>query len=485
MKDKKDSTSHESRLPAKDLVAGVTSYGLVDTHAHLTFPEFDKDRMEVISNALEGGLEYIITVGPGEDFEGNLKAIALAEKEARIYATVGVHPHDVSKMEDKWLVQIEKWTKHEKVVAIGEIGLDFYRNKSPHDVQVKRFRQQLKIAREANLPVVIHSRDANDEVMRILSEDGTPERGGVFHCFSGNVQFAQKVVRLGFLISVPGVITFKNSVELQEAVAEIPLEKIVIETDCPYLAPEPHRGKRNEPAYVKHVAEKIAEIKGLSVADVARITSLAAKRLFALPGAELVPQIAYQIRNSLYLNITNKCTLACTFCPKLSDWEVKGHYLKLTREPNVEEVFQAIGQPDSYDEVVFCGYGEPTHRLEVLKFIAQRMKEKGAKRVRLNTDGLANLVYGRNVAEELKCIIDAVSISLNAPNAKYYTKICPSAYGEKAFAEVVNFAQECRKHIPEVVVTAVGLPNFPLEEMARFAAGLGLELRMRDYMCLG
>ncbi len=457
----------------------------IDTHAHLTFPDFDKDRADVISRALEGGLEYIVTIGAGEDLEGNSKAVALAEKEARIYAAVGVHPHDVSKMEDKWLEQIEKWAKHEKVVAIGEIGLDFFRSKSPHDVQIKRFREQLKIAKDSNLPVIIHARDANEEALKILKEDGLPGRGGIFHCFSGNSRFAQEVVRLGFLISVPGVVTFKNALELQEVVADIPLEKIVIETDCPFLAPEPHRGKRNEPVFVKHVAEKIAEIKGLSVEDVARITSLAAKRLFALPGAELVPQIAYQIRNSLYLNITNKCTLSCTFCPKHSDWEVKGHYLKLTREPNVEEIFQAIGQPDNYDEVVFCGYGEPTHRLEVLKIIAARMKEKGAKRVRLNTDGLANLVYGRNVAEELKGIIDSVSISVNAPNAKYYAKICPSAYGEKAYAEVINFVRECKKFVPEVVVTAVGLPGFPQKEMEALASELGLELRMREYMCLG
>lgn len=457
----------------------------IDTHAHITFPEFDRDRAEVISRAFEGGLEYIIAVGAGEDLNGNFKAVAAAEKEARIFATVGVHPHDAAKMEDSWLAQIEKWVKHEKVVAIGEIGLDFYRNKSPRDVQIKRFKEQLKIARDANLPVVIHSRNANDEVLKILEEDGVPERGGVFHCFSGSVEFAKKIVDTGFLISVPGVVTFKNSLELCEVIAEIPLEKIVIETDCPYLAPEPHRGKRNEPAYVIHVADKIAEIKALAVGDVARITTLAAKRLFGLPGATLVPQIAYQIRNSLYLNITNKCTLACTFCPKQTDWEVKGYYLRLQREPNVEEIFQAIGQPDVYDEVCFCGYGEPTRRLEVLKIIAERMKEKGVKRLRLNTDGLANLVYGRNIAEELKGIIDAVSISVNAPNAKYYAKICPSAYGEKAYEEVINFVRECKKYIPEVVVTAVNLPGFPEKEMARLASQLKVELRMREFMNLG
>lgn len=458
---------------------------LIDTHAHLTFPEFDEDRREVIARAFDDGLEFIITVGPGEGLEGNKKAVELAHKEPRIYATVGVHPHDAGKMDKNWLSQIENLASQEKVVAIGEIGLDFYRDHAPRAAQINWFSEQLKIAREKNLPVIIHSRDANEEVLRILEEEGVPERGGVFHCFSGSVAFAKKIVALGFRISIPGVVTFKNALEMQEVVAEISLEKILIETDSPYLAPEPHRGKRNEPLFVRQVAEKIAEIKELSVADVARITSLNAKRLFGLPGGEMVPQIVYQIRNSLYLNITNKCTLACTFCPKHSDWEVKGHYLKLEYEPNIEEIFLAVGNPESYDEVVFCGYGEPTRRLELLKLIAQRMKEAGARKVRLNTDGLANLVYQRNVAEELKGLIDSVSVSLNAPNAEYYKKVCPSVHGEKAFEEAVNFVQECKKYIPEVVVTAVGLPGFPLEDMTRFAATLGVPLRMREYMCLG
>ncbi len=459
--------------------------GLIDTHAHLTFPEFEKDRAEVIARALEGGLEYIITIGAGEDIEGSFKAVSLAEKEARIYATAGVHPHDVEKMDGSWLEKVKKLSEHEKVVAIGEIGLDFYRNKAPRDAQTRWFREQLKIARDADLPVIIHSREANDEAMRILNEDGAPERGGLFHCFSGNAELARKVVATGFLISIPGVVTFKNSLEMQEVVAEIPLDKMVVETDCPFLAPEPHRGKRNEPLFVKHVAEKIAEIKGLSVEDVARSTTLNAKRLFGLPGAEMVPRIAYQIRNSLYLNITNKCTLACVFCPKHSDYEVKGHYLKLAREPNVEEIFQAVGHPEDYDEVVFCGYGEPTRRLEVMKLIAGRMKEKGAKKVRLNTDGLANLVYGRNIAAELAGLIDSVSVSLNAPDAGYYSKICPSVHGEKAFAEAINFVNECKKYIPEVQVTAVALPDFPVNEMERFARALGVPLRMREFMNLG
>jgi len=466
-------------------VKNAHSDGLIDTHAHLTFPEFEKDRADVISRAWDAGLEAIITIGAGNGLEGNHKAISLAEKEQRIWATVGIHPHDAGLMQDDWLSKLEHLARHERVVAIGEVGLDFHRCKTPKDLQIRRFRELLRIARAIDLPVIIHSREAQEETWAVIKDEGIPKRGGVFHCFSGDLDFANDVVDQGFLISVPGVVTFKNAKVLQSIVAAIPLEKILLETDCPYLAPEPHRGERNEPANIRHVANKIAELKDLSFADVARITTLAAKRLFDLPGAELVPQIAYQIRNSLYLNITNKCTLACTFCPKHTDYEVKGYYLKLDHEPTVEEIFQAIGLPENYDEVVFCGYGEPTKRLEILKVIAARMKAQGAKRVRLNTDGLANLIYGRNVAEELKGSIDAVSVSLNAPDPKMYARICPSKYGEKAYWEVINFIHECKRFISEVVVTSVALPELNIESMLRVANELGVHLRIREYMNVG
>ena len=201
---KKSTVSNESRQPAKGLVAGIMSYGFIDTHAHLTFPEFDKDRKKVLSRAREAGVEHIITVGAGEGLAGNEKAIALAQKEDNLFATVGVHPHDASQFIDKWVSKIEEWSNHQKVVAIGEIGLDFYRGHSPKEAQIECFRKLLKLAHKVNLPVVIHSREAHDETWDIIREVGVPPQGGVFHCFSGNVRFAEEVVRAGFSISVPG-----------------------------------------------------------------------------------------------------------------------------------------------------------------------------------------------------------------------------------------------------------------------------------------
>lgn len=459
--------------------------GLIDTHAHLSFPQFKDDIRSVLDRAWNAGLQHIIVVGAGDGLDGNEKALEFSRTDERLFATVGIHPHDTAEIKDEWISKLKKIALDEKIVAFGEIGLDYYHKHSSPDIQRSRFADLLNLACDIGKPVVIHDRDAHADVWKIIEKVGIPKQGGVFHCFSGDVKFAKKVIDAGFCISIPGVVTFKNANALQEVVAVMPLEKMVIETDSPYLTPEPYRGKRNEPAFVAKVAAKIAEIKGLNVEDVARVTSLNARRLFGLPGAELETHIAYKIRNSLYLNITNRCNLACRFCPKHQDYEVKGYCLKLEKEPNVEEIFQAMGQPDKYDEVVFCGYGEPTTRLEILKVIALRMKETGVKKVRLNTDGLANLVYGRNVLPELKGIVDSISISLNAPDAKTYVQNCPSKFGEAAYEAMCSFILEAKRHIPEVQASVVALPGLNIEECRKKAMELGVKLRVREYMNVG
>lgn len=458
---------------------------LVDSHAHITFSDFDSDRDEVVERAKLAGVEFIITIGAGEGIEGNARAVELSKKYECVFATVGVHPHDAEKLPDDYISKLRAFAKEKKVVAIGEIGLDYFRKHAGVEAQKKVFRECLQLAHELALPCVIHSRDAHEDTLEIIKEIGVPKRGGVFHCFSGSAELAKKVCDMGFLISVPGVVTFGGAGQLKEVVALTALEKIIIETDCPFLAPEPYRGKRNEPAYVKLVAEKIAEIKALRFEDVARVTTLNAKRFFELPGSELAPKIAYVIRNSLYLNITNQCNLACRFCPKFTDFEVKGYYLKLMQEPSVDEVFLCAGEPKDYDEVVFCGYGEPTRRLEVLKIIAKRMKERGAKKVRLNTDGLANLHYGRNILPELEGLIDSISISMNAPSADVHKSLCPSKYGEKAYPALLDFVREAKKYIPEVVVSVVSVPDVDISACQKIADELGVPLRVRPFMNVG
>jgi TatD DNase family protein len=286
---------------------------------------------------------------------------------------------------------------------------------------------------------------------------------------------------MGFFISIPGTVTFSKATTQQEVVRCIPLEKILLETDCPYLAPEPYRGKRNEPAFIRNTAEKVASLKSLSFEDVCRITSLNARALFGI-GEELPKgKIVYPIRNSLYLNLTNRCSNLCTFCAKKASYVVKGHDLELSREPSAEELVQAVGDPQRYQEIVFCGFGEPLLRLETVKTVAAELKKKGA-RVRIDTDGQANLVYGRNILPELKGLVDAVSVSLNAESPEKYQRLCRSPFGEESFHGILDFIREAKKVIPEVVATIVEMPGVDVEACRRLAEeGLGVKFKRRAY----
>ncbi|HET6421510.1 MAG TPA: TatD family hydrolase, partial [Geobacteraceae bacterium] len=441
----------------------------------------DFDRM--LDRALEAGIREIIAVGA--DLESSRAACELAANHERIYCSVGIHPHDAARVSDKCYEIIRRLAEeNSKVVAIGEIGLDFYRDHSPRDVQEKVFRDFIRMARRLSLPVIIHDRDAHEQVLKILREENSTQVGGVLHCFSGDLHMARKCVEMGFYISIPGTITFPNNETLREVVRGIKTENLLLETDSPYLSPVPYRGKRNEPANVRIVAEKVAELKGLSLEDVCRITSLNAKRLFGIDHVAQTTRIAYKIRNSLYLNITNRCSNRCSFCAKFSDFTVKGHYLRLDHEPSFDEVMTAVGDVSGYDEIVFCGYGEPMLRLDLVMEVAAELKKKGS-RVRINTDGQANMVYERNVLPELQGLVDCISVSLNAADADTYDRLCRSPFGSRGFQGVCAFLQEAKKYIPEVVASAVTVPGLDIEAVRRLAQSLGVEFRVRIYAEVG
>lgn len=451
---------------------------LIDSHAHLEMKDFDRDRGRVIARAKEAGVMQIVTVAT--TVPDAHKALAIARQYEEVYVALGIHPHEAKDVTPADYEELRRLRREEKVVAFGEIGLDFYRNYSPREVQVARFRELLRLGRELDLPIVIHDREAHEEILRILREEGGRWRG-VFHCFSGDLAMAREVLRMGFHISIPGTVTFKKSALQQEVVRAIPLEKILLETDAPYLAPEPHRGKRNEPALVRHTAEKVALLKNLTLEDVARITTVNARLLLGI-GAEIPRgKIVYPIRNSLYLNVTNRCSNRCTFCAKNSAFLVKGHDLKLAREPDAEELLQAVGDPKRYQEIVFCGFGEPLLRLDLVKTVAAALKKKGA-RVRIDTDGQANLVYGRNILPELQGLVDAVSVSLNAENAAKYHRLCRSPFGEEGFRGVIDFLREAKKTIPEVTATVVEMPGVDVDACRRLAEEeLGVRFKVRVY----
>ena len=253
---------------------------LVDSHAHLQWSNFDKDREDVIIRAEEADVKCIVNIG--YDFEGSKKAIELAEKHEGLRAAIGIHPHNASKFNEKTLDNLRRLSENPKVVAIGEIGLDYYRNLSPKGAQQKAFEAQMILAQYLKLPVVIHDRDADTDTLKILSEF-KGKTNGVMHCFSGTPEMAEQFIKMGYYISFAGPVTFPNAHKLHETAKLLNLKRILVETDCPWLAPQEMRGKRNEPAFLPIIAKKIANLREISFNELAEATTTNARQLFKLP----------------------------------------------------------------------------------------------------------------------------------------------------------------------------------------------------------
>ncbi|PYM30662.1 MAG: hydrolase TatD [Candidatus Rokuibacteriota bacterium] len=253
---------------------------LFDTHAHLHVPEFDGDRAEMMARARQAGVTRMLTIGT--EVPTSRAAIALAEAEPDVWATVGVHPHDAADADAGVLTEIERLAGGPRVVAVGEIGLDFFRDLSPRDVQERVFRHLIGLARRVRKPVVVHCRDAHAEVLAILGEEGASEVGGIMHCFSGDVEIARRCLDLGLLVSLAGPVTYPNARALPDVARFVPADRLVIETDCPFLPPQGYRGKRNEPAYLALTAARVAELRGEPLEEFARRASDNARRLLRL-----------------------------------------------------------------------------------------------------------------------------------------------------------------------------------------------------------
>lgn len=250
-----------------------------DSHAHVDDKRFDADRDEMIQRALDGGLAGFLNAGA--DMESSARGLAIAEKYPGVFASVGIHPHDAKEAKEADYAQLAQWAQHLKVVAIGEIGLDYHYNLSPKETQQEVFIRQLDVARQTGLPFIIHDREAHGDCVQIIKREAKGLTG-VFHCFSGSWEMAQELIALGLVISFAGPLTFANSVKLKQIASLAPLERILIETDSPYLTPEPHRGRRNEPLHVKLVAAELAALRGMDPEEIGTITYENAKRLFML-----------------------------------------------------------------------------------------------------------------------------------------------------------------------------------------------------------
>lgn len=252
---------------------------LFDSHAHLDDERFADEQSEIIARAAAAGVTGILNAGA--DMDSSARAVKLAKEYPNVYAAVGMHPHDARLMVNDDYEQLAAWTADPKVVAIGEIGLDYYYDHSPREIQKKVFIRQLDVACQTGKPIIIHDRDAHGDILAIVKNEGKGI-AGVFHCFSGSVEMMKEVLKLGFYVSIAGPVTFPKSVKLKEVAAAVPLDRLLVETDCPYLTPHPHRGKRNEPAFVRLVAEEVARLRNMELEALAEATTANVKRLFSL-----------------------------------------------------------------------------------------------------------------------------------------------------------------------------------------------------------
>lgn len=450
----------------------------VDTHAHLFYPNFKEDLDDVLSRAKKESIDYILI--PATDISTAKEVIALTEKYDFIYGAVGVHPHDSKDWDKSWTAELKKLAAHEKIKAIGEIGLDYYYDFSPVEKQKQAFRDQIELAIELNMPIVVHTRESDDDIYEIIKAYKGTKLKAQFHCFSGDKEQSKKLLDLGHYISFTGNITFKKADELREVVKYIPLNRLMIETDSPFLTPVPYRGKRNESSYVKYIAEQIADVKNISLEEVGRATSYNAYKFFGI-GEKPKVSFTYQLDGNLYINITNRCNASCYFCEREGEAVLKGYNLsmKKSEEPEAEIYIKEISDPKKYKEIIFCGYGEPTIRWEVVKKISKYVKDNGGS-TRLNTDGHGNFINKRDITPEMKGLIDEVSISLNSAEPEQYTKIM--GIDVKMFDEMKNFVLKSKQNVKEVVLTIVNVPEVDIEKARRFTEDeLGVTFRERPY----
>ncbi len=451
----------------------------VDTHAHLFYPNFKDDLDQVMQRAEENGVDYILV--PATDLDTAARVIDLTEKYEMIYGAVGIHPHETKGWDDSLLQKIEEFAKHEKIVAIGEIGLDYYYDYSPKENQIAAFKSQVELALKLDLPVIVHNRDSDQDLMEIINSYCTSGLKAQFHCYSGTIEDLRDLISMNYMISFTGNITFKNAEDLRNILKEVNIHHLLLETDSPFLTPVPFRGKRNEPAYIKYVAEKVAEIHNLNVEDVAKTTAFNTFRMFGI-GSEPETAFTYKIKNSLYINVTNRCNAHCVFCRRKSDPFLKGYNLKMERseEPGAEVYIKEIGDPAEYDEIVFCGYGEPTIRWNVVKQIAAYVKEKGG-RTRLNTNGHGNHINKLDITPEFRGLIDIVSISFNTVEPKQYAELM--GLETRMFNEMINFARNVKQYVEKVVMTVLSMDKIKIERARKVVEEkIGAEFRVRKYV---
>jgi TatD DNase family protein len=457
---------------------------LVDSHCHLDSPDFDADRAAMLDRARAAGVGLMLN--PGADLNTSRRAVELAAEHPEIYAAVGVSPHEAEDLPRSWLDQLRALAgSSDKVLAIGEIGLDFFRSKVSPKVQEQVFVAQIELAWELDLPAIVHCRQADERVLELLQQhSGEGRLRAVMHCFSGDEKLARGALALGFFISFAGSLTYPKARPTRRAAELAPDDRILVETDAPYLPPQSVRGKRCEPAMIAETVEKLAAARSATRRDIERVTERNFHLAFGLPIIKR-EALLYPIGETLYVNLTNRCPNSCGFCPRQHGRFVhSGHDLQLSREADGAEYVKALSGFTDFKELVFCGFGESTVRLEALKEVAKAAKARGMT-VRLDTNGLGSVINARNIVPELRGLIDEVWVSLNAPDARVYHRLTKSEFGDSAYGSVVEFAHKAQAAGLKVTVTAVNCPGIDIGACLKAAKRLKLEFRSRKYKKLG
>jgi len=448
---------------------------LADSHGH--FMEINSEGLyEVISRAFANKVRIIVDGGGYSPDE--LTINDYTSNHRNFYTCLGVSPHDADKMMDKNIDEMRRLLDKYPFVGVGETGLDYHYENSPRKVQKEVFQQHIKLSKEFGLPLVVHCREAFDDCFEILDDNMPFERDILFHCFTGDEEDLERIYNSGWFISTGGIITFPGAKHLQGLLSEFPVDRILLESDTPYLAPQPRRGEVNEPAFIPHTAKKLAELKGMEIEDVSYITTLNTRRFFDI-GYEQGGSFSYRLKGRLYLNITNRCTNRCSFCVRNFAEGIGGENLLLEVEPLIDEVIKVISNPCDFQEVVFCGYGEPLLRPDVVWAVSRWVKENGGM-VRVNTNGCASAYLGYDVLDMVSPHIDTLSVSLNAPDEKTYRELCNPTI-ENAYDEVLKTIRKGLSLGLDVYATAVDVPSLDIGGVEMVAKKFGAKFKIRHF----
>ncbi len=458
---------------------------LFDTHVHLEDEAFAPDRDQVLARARAAGVSLLVNAGSTP--AANRAAAGLAAVVPELYRACGLHPHEFPGRPLAETEQLRDELAQDKVVAVGELGLDYHlfpEFPAPDPAaQQAALRAQLRLARVFELPVILHVREAWDDALALLRAEGPFPAGGVMHCYSGGAARLPAVLELGLHLGLGATVTYPKAAEARAAARLAPADRLLLETDAPYLPPQDRRGRRNEPAWISETAAAVAAERGLPTAELAALAAANGRRLFRLeagdPGA-----LVYEIRGHLYVNLTNRCSADCAFCPRRRDRRLHGIDLTLRREPSAAEVLSAIGDPKAYAEIVFCGFGEPVLRLPALTAVGREVRARGG-RVRVNTNGQADLIFGRDILPECRDAVDEWSVSVNTVDPEQYQRLVRPAVGPDALAAVQAFAARAVRAGFQVSATAVELPEVDVALLRAWCGQAGVRYRGRVPSRLG